>query len=86
MLSVYVQMHETSPGSLRGVRKNVQLALKINNTNPSSYYNDFGVGKSKATKQSKHDFLFLFYLGLQPVWYSESRLFITFFFSQKTAW
>ncbi|KAI9365239.1 hypothetical protein BD770DRAFT_378098 [Pilaira anomala] len=45
MLSIYVQIHETSPGSLRGIRKNVQLALKINNTNPSSYYNDFGVGK-----------------------------------------
>ncbi|KAI7896598.1 uncharacterized protein EV154DRAFT_547250 [Mucor mucedo] len=45
MLSIYVQIHETSPGSLRGIRKNVQLTLKINNTNPSSYYNDFGVGK-----------------------------------------
>lgn len=46
MLSIYVQIHETSPGSLRGIRKNVQLSIKINNTNPSSYYNDFGVGKS----------------------------------------
>ncbi|CAO3630279.1 unnamed protein product [Mucor fragilis] len=45
MLSIYVQIHETSPGSLRGIRKNVQLSIKINNTNPSSYYNDFGVGK-----------------------------------------
>ncbi|KAL9558374.1 hypothetical protein PS6_001341 [Mucor atramentarius] len=49
MLSIYVQIHETSPGSLRGIRKNVQLSIKINNTNPSSYYNDFGVGK-KNTK------------------------------------
>ncbi|KAG2230698.1 hypothetical protein INT48_006915 [Thamnidium elegans] len=48
MLSIYVQIHETSPGSLRGIRKNVQLALKINNTNPSSYYNDFGVGKKNT--------------------------------------
>ncbi|CEP14884.1 hypothetical protein [Parasitella parasitica] len=45
MISVFVQIHETSPGSLRGIRKNVQLSIKINNTNPSSYYNDFGVGK-----------------------------------------
>ena len=49
MLSIYVQIHETSPGSLRGIRKNVQLSIKINNTNPSSYYNDFGVGKSMFT-------------------------------------
>ncbi|KAI8883031.1 hypothetical protein K501DRAFT_333651 [Backusella circina FSU 941] len=45
MLSIFVQLHETSPGSLRGIRKQVQLTLKINNTNPSSYYNDFGAGK-----------------------------------------
>ena len=46
MLSLFVKLHETGYGSLRGIRKKVTLTLKVNNTNPSNYYNDFGVGKS----------------------------------------
>ncbi|ORZ02551.1 hypothetical protein BCR43DRAFT_13249 [Syncephalastrum racemosum] len=45
MLSLFVKMHETTPGCLRGVRKKIQLTLKVHNTNPTNYYNDFGVGK-----------------------------------------
>ncbi|KAG2218185.1 hypothetical protein INT45_003611 [Circinella minor] len=45
MLSLFVKLHETGYGSLRGIRKKVTLTLKVNNTNPSNYYNDFGVGK-----------------------------------------
>lgn len=51
MLSLFVKLHETSPGSLRGIRKKVQLILKVHNTNPSNYYNDFGVGKRKIQIQ-----------------------------------
>lgn len=75
MLSIYVQIHETSPGSLRGIRKNVQLSIKINNTNPSSYYNDFGVGKSRLSSRLVAivaNMSVCIRVGLQPVWFSES--------------
>jgi hypothetical protein len=62
MLSIFVQLHETSPGSLRGIRKQVQLTLKINNTNPSSYYNDFGAGKSKKKGQEYRTWWLIFFI------------------------
>ncbi|KAI8375925.1 uncharacterized protein BYT42DRAFT_368127 [Radiomyces spectabilis] len=55
MVSVFVKLHGDSPDALRGIKRLVQLTLKINNTNPtSSYYHDFSPGKR-----------------LHPVWYSE---------------
>lgn len=79
MLSIHIQLHETFSGSLRGIRENVQLTLKINNTNPSSYYNDFGVGKSIVIKgwesfcQNYVLTQFVVFTGLQPVWFSQSK-------------
>ncbi|KAI9311576.1 hypothetical protein BX666DRAFT_1996463 [Dichotomocladium elegans] len=56
-LSLFLELQDTGPGSLKGIRKRVAVTFKVNNTNPSNYNTyDFGVARK-----------------LDPVWFTEKK-------------